>query len=481
MPPEGILSAGVAVAPVEPAAYPSEPPFHPGLPPREYPFEARHRGSGANAVYDAVRHLWVQLGYDAKRFGTAEWNPLRALVSPGDRVLVKPNLIFETNQAVPGRWEEVVTHPSLIRAVTDYVLLALEGRGEVWIADGPQTDADFDLLVARTGLRSVVKFYEELGLPVKLVDLRRDLWITRGDVIRKRSALPGDPTGYVSVDLGERSAFRDYSLSGRFYGADYDVDETRAFHAGGRHEYVLCGSAMRADVLVGLPKLKTHKKTGVTLALKNLVGVNGYRNCLPHYTLGAPADGGDEFPDRGLKRSIESKAVQGWKRVLRASGGTGGAWAPAVKRLGRTVFGDTSDVVRSGNWQGNDTAWRMVLDLNQAVLWHGADGRRRDAPRRYLAVVDGVIGGEGNGPLAPTPRAAGILVAGTNPLAVDRVATAQMGFDPDAVPLLSRPMEDPAGFAWLLPEGPPSALREGADRSSVRFTPHFGWPVLLGP
>lgn len=476
MPSAGHSSAEVAVAAVTPCEYPSQPPFHPADPPPEYRFEARHRAASPNPVYAAVRDLWARLGYDAEHLGTARWNPLRSIVRPGDRVLVKPNLIFETNQAAPGRWEEVVTHPSVIRAVTDYVLAALDGRGEVWIADGPQTDADFDLVAERTGLRAVVGFYRELGLPVKLLDLRRELWITRGDVIRERRPLPGDPRGTVQVDLGSRSAFRDYRGSGRFYGADYDASETRAHHAEGRHEYVLCGTAMEADVLVSLPKLKTHKKTGVTLALKNLVGVNGYRNCLPHYTVGSPAEGGDEFPDATLRRAVESRAVQGFKRVLAATGGTGGAWAPVVKRAGRAIFGDTAKVVRSGNWQGNDTAWRMVLDLNQAVLWHDAEGRRREHPRRYLAVVDGVVGGEGDGPLTPTPKAAGVLVAGTNPLAVDRAATRQMGLDPSALPLLSRPWDDPRAYAWLLPEGP--EVRIGAPATPLRFRPHFGWPVL---
>ena len=50
-----------------------------------------------------------------------------------------------------------------------------------------------------------------------------------------------------------------------------------------------------ADVVINLPKLKTHKKTGVTISLKNMVGINGYRNCLPHHTIGTPDASGDEF------------------------------------------------------------------------------------------------------------------------------------------------------------------------------------------
>ncbi len=239
---------------------------------------------------------------------------------------------------------------------------------------------------------------------------------------------------------------------------------------------------MMADLLINIPKMKTHKKTGVTLALKNLVGINGYRNCLPHHTIGSPAAGGDEFPDAGLKRSLESRAIQAFKKALTAAGGTGGAWARWTKRAGRLAFGDTDRVIRSGNWYGNDTAWRMVMDINQILLWYGADGRRRETPRRYLAVVDGIVGGEGNGPSAPDPVPSGVLVAGTNPWAVDWAAALEMGFDPARIPLLRAPLDDPERFAWLLPGGMPEIVTEGERPASWRpYRPHFGWTPVLAP
>ena len=60
----------------------------------------------------------------------------------------------------------------------------------------------------------------------------------------------------------------------------------------GTHEYLISRSAMDADVFINLPKLKTHKKVGVTLSLKNLVGINGDKNYLPHFCIGTPAEGG---------------------------------------------------------------------------------------------------------------------------------------------------------------------------------------------
>ena len=43
-----------------------------------------------------------------------------------------------------------------------------------------------------------------------------------------------------------------------------------------------------------------------------------------------------------------------------------------------------------------------ILDINAAV-------------RPHLAIVDGIVGMEGDGPIMGTPRHAGLLVMGTNP------------------------------------------------------------------
>ena len=47
----------------------------------------------------------------------------------------------------------------------------------------------------------------------------------------------------------------------------------------------------------------------------------------------------------------------------------------------------------------------------------------------YLTVVDGIIAGEGNGPMSPDPKACGVIIAGTHPVAVDCAAATLMGFD----------------------------------------------------
>jgi uncharacterized protein (DUF362 family) len=54
----------------------------------------------------------------------------------------------------------------------------------------------------------------------------------------------------------------------------------------------------------------------------------------------------------------------------------------------------------------------------------------------HLAVIDGTVGMEGMGPAYGTPKKAGIVVVGNNPLSADAVATRLMGFDPWDVPHL---------------------------------------------
>lgn len=98
-----------------------------------------------------------------------------------------------------------------------------------------------------------------------------------------RLSLDGDPNGYTVFDLGKNSAFEGLENIENIYGADYDRSETLKHHSGGKHEYCISGTILKADVFISLPKMKTHRKSGATLNLKNLVGCNGNKNYLPHF------------------------------------------------------------------------------------------------------------------------------------------------------------------------------------------------------
>ena len=473
----------VAVARSTAARYPADPPFHPPARFPELGFLPAFDADAGNCAYTAVRDALALLYGEPDGPG---WNPLGSLVSPGDTVVLKPNFIKEHHEYRRDEWQQVITHGAVIRAVCDYVVKALDGRGRIVVCDAPQTDSSFVEICRVSGVTALCQWYRSwCPVQVDLVDLRNEEWTARDDVIVERRALPGDPDGCVAVNLGQASLFHGITPVHGFYGADYADEITQSHHQGDIHEYLLSGTAMRADVVINLPKLKTHKKTGITCALKNFVGVNGDKNWLPHYMLGAPEEGGDQFPARSIRTSSE-RALMTWfkRRLYHAPTWVNHLFRP-LKRVGKLVFGTTDAVVRSGNWHGNDTTWRMALDLN-ACFFYWRDGRLDQShTRRYLCLVDGIIGGEGEGPLAPDAVPCGIIVAGENPVAVDTAVAWLMGFDWRKLRLVAgayaRTQYPLASFEpsevelvstadqWT---GPLAGLDPG---TTFHFTPHFGW------
>jgi uncharacterized protein (DUF362 family) len=72
--------------------------------------------------------------------------------------------------------------------------------------------------------------------------------------------------------------------------------------------------------------------------------------------------------------------------------------------------------------------------------WAGINGCIVDITatvRPQFAIVDGIVGMEGDGPIMGTPKYAGVLVMGRNLPAVDATCTRIMGFDPHRVESLS--------------------------------------------
>lgn len=467
--------------------YPKDPPFHPH---ERYPeYELRSTSGVRNEAYEAVRECLRLAGLDRSRFGTGAWNPFGGLILPGNTVLLKPNLIKERHPSDERGWEYLVTNGSIVRAIADYVWRALEGRGRVIVADAPHTDASFQEICRIVGLGELRSFYRGHGLDFDIYDLRKEEWTTKNDVTIAKQELPGDPRGYVAVDLEGASELAGHGGSGRYYGADYDYGEVNRHHSEGRHEYLVARSAIDCDVLFNLPKLKTHKKTGLTASLKNLVGINGDKNWLPHHTEGDPSNGGDEHPRRGLVHDLERRLVRGMYRwLVKAPGITPGIYRK-LRPLGLAAFGHTEDVIRSGNWAGNDTAWRMCLDLNKILLYGSSQGGLRSSVpqhrKRILIMVDALLAGEGRGPMNPHRVDAGLILFGVNPASVDAACAYLMGFDPEKIPIVRQAFRcrayPIADWEWSdvrivsnVPEWN-TCLPEIPEESTLHFEPHFGW------
>ncbi len=405
-------------------------------------------------------------------------------------VAVKPNWVQESHEYKPDVWECVITHPSVVLAIIEEVAEMMGGQGTIALCDAPHTYARFDAIVARgklaEGLDALRLRYPVLRIEV--IDLRREVWRCVEQVIVERRPNSPDPRGYVRVDLGRASLFHDHHGEGHYYGADYDTGEVNAHHRGDLHEYLIAGTPVHADIFINVPKLKTHKKTGITCALKNLVGINGDKNWLPHHTEGTPRTGGDEFPNDSVAGVFERRA----KRVLREAAlhlpGVGPYLYRKARRAGMRMLGDSETVVRNGNWAGNDTCWRMALDLNRGLLYADGEGRLGAARKPYLAIVDGIVGGEGNGPLCPEPVNSGVLIAATGPAEADAAAACLMGFDPACLPIVAHAFDE---TAWPIATIPMDAItvedeRQGTSMSlsalapavAGGFKPHFGWTCL---
>ena len=117
------------------------------------------------------------------------------------------------------------------------------------------------------------------------------------------------------------------------------------------------------------------------------------------------------------------------------------------------------------------------------MLWHGATGAPRLAPRRYLTLIDGVLAGDGAGPEDPIPRPLGWVLASTNPVAADAVAASLMGFDWQSIPAIARGF---AGSPYGLTGCPAGQVRlvTAAGTAHLDALPtdwvtscraHFGW------
>ena len=131
----------------------------------------------------------------------------------GRSVLIKPNLVED----LPG---PVNTHPALITAAA-HCFLAMGSR-QVTVGEGPGHQRDSEAILISTGLGSAL---DAIGVP--FIDLNRD-------------ALSRTP------------------LKTAFSGLDH---------------LWLPQTVLAADLVVSMPKVKTHHWAGATLALKNLFGV----------------------------------------------------------------------------------------------------------------------------------------------------------------------------------------------------------------
>lgn len=212
----------------------------------------------------------------------------------GKTVVLKPNLVEYDPAGV------INTHPAVVGAAIE--AFKSLGTKDVIVAEGPGHRRDNEYLLTASGLYDIL---QDLDTPY--VDLNHDA-IRR---LKPQSHFTKLPSLYFPETV------------------------------------------LQADLLVSMPKLKTHHWAGVTLSMKNLFG-------------------------------LMPGAVYGWpKNAL--------------------------------HWVGIPNS---IADINSTLA----------VPR--FAIVDGIIGMEGNGPIQGDAKSCGVLIFGDDLVAVDATAARLMNMEP---------------------------------------------------
>lgn len=420
-------------------------------------FPALAVGEASNPVFGLVRGALRDMGLDATRFGTPAWNPLGELVAPGGKIVVKPNWVLHRNEG-PGGMDCMITHPAVLRAVLEYVYLARPAH--VVLGDAPLQGCVWDKMLDHGGLRKVVAEFLGRGLPLAVKDFRRTVMQEEAGLKQVAEELHPE-SDYVLVDLGVDSLLEPISKDWKkFRVTVYDPRKMRAHHCPGRHRFLIAKDILEADLVVNVPKLKAHKKAGITCCLKNLIGINGNKEYLPHHRKGARrvGRGGDSHENGSWLLWVLETALDGmnlrrdWLRFYRL----GEYLVYGALRAYRWI---DPQAQMEGNWHGNDTIWRTCLDLNRALLYADKQGRMREQPQREeISIVDAVVAGQGEGPLAPDPLETGAVFAVRNPAVGDLLGVRLLGFSAAKIPLLRHACDE---MRWRIscgaPEWPPFA------------------------
>ena len=390
-----------------------------------------------------IRNLFWDMGFDKENFGTEGWNPLGQYIKQGQTVLIKPNLVLDRNSAekdLKTGMECLVTHPSVVRCIMDYVLIALRGTGKVIIADAPIQDCDFHKLKRAGGYQGLEEFYKKYGVAdFKVQDLRKVvLKSVDGRLVQSENTNMEFKTQIIN--LSTKSYFYKKNYNGKLRITNYDAKDVNNHHNGKIQEYCLNSICLEADVIISIPKPKTHRLAGYTGALKNFIGVNARKEYLPHHRKGDVVNSGDECPVNNKIQQMSSyfddlKNLAYKKNWIFIS--------DTLKKLNRLIIKNHNDQIRYGMWYGNDTIWRTILDLNRIIHYSDKNGNIRGTiQRRIIHIGDMLVCGEKEGPLSPSYKKVGGILFADNAVEFDLFLTKLMGFDYLKFPTLKYAMND---------------------------------------
>jgi uncharacterized protein (DUF362 family) len=348
----------------------------------------------------------------------------------GKKILIKPNWVTHSYKES----DEIClrTNDNFLLAVLEVILKKTPSA--VLIGDAPIQGCRWDEVVKSTLVERVTKLSREYQISVKIEDFRRTTFSLKKNELKEEIRPNSD---YVIIDVKEKSYLEPVTEKAkqRFRVTNYDPEKLVNSHKPGIHKYCITKELFDADVVFSLPKIKTHQKTGITGALKNVVGLNGDKDFLPHHRMGGTGFGGDCYPGKNYLRF--------WTELMldKANRNRGKRSYLICKKfaslLWRLSFPKNNHSIEAG-WYGNDTTWRMVLDLNLIIMNGKSDGTLTDTRQREIySICDGIVAGQGDGPLKPEPLPLGVI-SFTNNSALNDIAMATlMGIDYKKLPLLT--------------------------------------------
>lgn len=412
-------------------SYPGETDFYaPHVKYPEYPFDVLSESE--NNVYDMIRNALYGMGLDKEHYGKEEWNPLGEFIKPGDSVIIKPNLVRDYDSTK--QYECTLTHPSIIRTIIDYCVIAKAGH--IVVGDAPIQGANMDRIREDCHIDEMIQLYHSKGVNIEFCDFRNYIVEQKGGLLITKKEKNDDSNEYLTVHLENKSEHCKDSFSGKYEIAGYVDKEINELHHGDTHDYIIDRKVLEADVIINLPKPKTHRYAGLTGAQKNFVGCCSDKESLPHFKAGSPCVGGDETNSDSI---LSKKLAKYYRKYL---------WACKKKQYVRAAYfhliyrglyelkGD--HLYTNGAWYGNDTIWRTILDLNKIMLFADKSGKiHMDVPQRKIFTLgDMIIAGEKEGPLNPTAKSMGVVVVTDNMAIFDYVFCKIAGFDETLIPTI---------------------------------------------
>jgi hypothetical protein len=339
---------------------------------------------------------------------------------------------------------------------------------KIIVGDAPIQSCKWELLLEDPFFLRIKELQDKYQVPIQIMDFRR---VTFGQDINKTKPPISE---YLIFDLGKESELEPItSDKNLFRVTSYNPDRLTESHCKGTHKYCITKALFDADIIISIPKVKTHQKVGITCALKNLVGINGDKDYLPHHRRGGVDLGGDCYPGKNYLRFWAECSLDNANR-------NSNLYKYKIWRYLTVILWKLSNPKKvhslSAAWYGNDTTWRMVMDLNKIAIWGKSDGTISSEPQRtLLSLCDGIIGGQGDGPLNPDPLPLGIISFTNNSYLNDICMGILLGFDIGKIPLLKSAIKkldgEDSNIFW---NGEKISL-EGLKKYSITTIPPPGW------